>query len=309
MFTVGESRNAGFLGDDSRIQLLMKQIDPRWWQIGSLTALLAYGVAVLRFDVTVARATMILVAALVTQLICSRICDTSFEWKSAAISALSLSLLLRSNSIAWLLLAAFIAIAGKFFIRIDGKHIFNPTNFAITSLMLTTNRVWVSPGQWGSVAFFGFLVMCAGAVVVVRSKRSDVTLAFLLFWSALLIARAIRLGDPLTIPLHRLENGALLIFAFFMISDPKTTPDSRAGRVLFAAIVACGAWFVQFRLFHTNALLWSLVAASPLVPLIDRALRAPRFEWRTSSCFDTLPSSPSLSHSLLRMRTRSAAST
>ena len=43
-----------------------------------------------------------------------------------------------------------------------------------------------------------------------------------------------------------------------MISDPKTTPDSRAGRLLFAALVAAGAWYVQFRLFRTNGLLWSL---------------------------------------------------
>lgn len=275
----------------------MKHIDPRWWQIGSLTALFTYGITVLHFDVTLSRAAAIFTAALLTQLIASRIAHVTFEWKSAAISALSLSLLLRSNSLALLLLAAFVAVASKFVIRINGKHIFNPTNFAITALMLATDGVWVSPGQWGSVAFFGFLIVCAGALVVHRSKRSDVTLAFLFFWTAILVARAIRLGDPLTIPLHRLENGALLIFAFFMISDPKTTPDSRFGRILFAAIVAGGAWYVQFKMFHTNALLWSLVFASPLVPIIDRILRAPRFEWRTStSCFDTLQSSPSLSH-------------
>ena len=57
-----------------------------------------------------------------------------------------------------------------------------------------------------------------------------------------------------------------------MISDPKTTPDSRAGRVLFAALVAFGAWYVQFRLFRTNGLLWSLAAWSTVVPLIDRLL-------------------------------------
>jgi hypothetical protein len=66
----------------------------------------------------------------------------------------------------------------------------------------------------------------------------------------------------MTIPIHRLQNGALLIFAFFMISDPRTTPDRAAGRVLFALLVALGAAFVQFRLFRTNGLLWSL-AFSP----------------------------------------------
>jgi hypothetical protein len=255
-------------------------IDPRWWQIGSLATLLVYGVTVLHFDVTPLRVAAILSTALATQLACSKLCGIRFEWKSATISALSLSLLLRSNATSLLLVAAAIAIASKFFLRVRGKHVFNPTNFAIVAMMLATDRVWVSPGQWGSTAFFGFLIACAGAFVVFRSMRSDVTVAFLLFWVGILTARSLRLGDPLTIPLHRLENGALLIFAFFMISDPKTTPDSRLGRMLFAALVAGGAWYVQFKMFHTNALLWSLAAAAFLVPVIDAALRAPKFEWR-----------------------------
>src|SRR5205085_8092346 len=128
-----------------------------------------------------------------------------------------------------------------------------------------------------------FLILCAGGVVVYRSMRSDITLALLVIWSSVLIARALRLGDPMTIPLHRLENGALLIFAFFMISDPKTTPDSRLGRILFAALVATGAWYIQFKLFRTNGLLWSLAAAAPLVPLIDTLLRGRRFEWQLTT--------------------------
>jgi hypothetical protein len=256
-------------------------MDARYWQIASLAGLLTYGLAVLRFDVTPFRVASILTVALLTQWLCSRAARIRFEWKSAVISALSLSLLMRSNSLALLFAGAILAISSKFLIRWNGKHVFNPTNFAIVAMMLASDRVWVSPGQWGSAAFFAFLIACAGGFVVHRSVRSDVTVAFLVFWCAILVARAIRLGDPLTIPLHRLENGALLIFAFFMISDPKTTPDSRIGRVLFAALVAGGAWFVQFRLFHTNALLWSLGACSLLVPLIDCVFRAGRFEWNS----------------------------
>ena len=104
---------------------------------------------------------------------------------------------------------------------------------------------------------------CLGGLVVTRAARADVTLRVHRSstppWSA---GRSYWLGEPLAIPLHRLESGALLLFAFFMISDPKTTPDSRAGRLLFAALVAAGAWYVQFRLFRTNGLLWSLAACS-----------------------------------------------
>src|SRR5438874_8107168 len=98
-------------------------------------------------------------------------------------------------------------------------------------------------------------------------------------WTALIVGRSLYLGEPLTIPLHRLENGALLLFTFFMISDPKTTPDARAGRILFAALVAAGAWYIQFRLFGTHGLLWSLAAVSLLTPLIDLALPAKKYQW------------------------------
>ncbi|MGZ8812293.1 MAG: DUF2330 domain-containing protein [Thermoanaerobaculia bacterium] len=257
----------------------MPGFDPRHYQIAALTLLLGYGLIILQFDVTPARVAAIVGTALLTQAVCSRIAKIAFDPRSALISALSLCLLIRSNSIVFPLLAAIIAIASKFVIRWNGKHIFNPTNGAIVALMLISDRVWVSPGQWGSVAFFSFLIICLGGLVVNRAARSDVTYAFIAFWAAIVIGRSMWLGEPLTIPLHRLENGALLLFTFFMISDPKTTPDSRAGRILFAALVALGAGYIQYRLFRTNGLLWSLAGFSLLVPLIDVILPADRYSW------------------------------
>ena len=126
----------------------------------------------------------------------------------------------------------------------------------------------------GNVALFALLMACLGGLVVNRATRSDVTLAFLATYVGLVLSRSIWLGEPLTIPMHRFESGALLLFAFFMISDPKTTPNSRAGRLVFAALVAAVAWYIQFRLFRTNGLLWALAGSSPLVPILDRWLPA-----------------------------------
>ena len=258
---------------------MTKRLDPRLYQIGALTLLLLYGLTALDFDTTFLRSATVLSAAIGAQALCSRIWKIAFDPRSAAISGLSLSLLLRSNSAVWLLAAATIAVGSKFVIRWRGKHIFNPTNIAIVALMLMTSHVWVSPGQWGNVAFFGFLITCLGGLVVNRASRSDVTYAFIIAWSAVLIGRSLWLGEPLTIPLHRLQNGALLLFTFFMVSDPKTTPNSRVGRILFAILVASGAWYVQFKMFHTNAILWSLAATSLVVPLIDLLLPAEKYEW------------------------------
>jgi Na+-transporting NADH:ubiquinone oxidoreductase subunit NqrB len=287
----------------------MKRLDPRLYQIGALTLLLLYGLTTLDFEVTAFGAAAIMVMAIATQAICSRIWGIGFDPKSAAISGLSLCLLLRSNSILWPLAAAVLAVASKFIIRWRGKHIFNPTNFAIVALLIVTPSVWVSPGQWGNVAFFGFLITCLGGLVVNRAARSDVTYAFIVAWSAILIGRSLWLGEPMTIPIHRLENGALLLFTFFMISDPKTTPDSRAGRILFAAMVAAGAWYVQFKLFRTNGILWSLAASALLVPLIDVLLPAQRYSWNGGSSWSVSPQWRSLFVPGLLPHIRFAAST
>jgi Na+-transporting NADH:ubiquinone oxidoreductase subunit NqrB len=255
--------------------------DPRLYQILLLASLLVYGTLRLDLEVRPGRALLLLAAVLLTQLACSRLWRLpAFDPKSALISGLSLCLLLRTNSAALAVLAAVITIASKFVLRFRGKHVFNPTNFGIVALMLATGQVWVSPGQWGNAAFFAFLIACLGGLVVNRAARSDVTWAFLAFYLAILFGRALWLGQPMAIPLHQIENGAFLIFTFFMISDPKTTPDSRAGRVLFALLVALGAGFVTFVLYRPNGLLLSLAFLSPLVPLLDRLLPGARYVWR-----------------------------
>jgi Na+-transporting NADH:ubiquinone oxidoreductase subunit NqrB len=257
-----------------------RRMDPRVYQISILGALLAYGVVALDFEISTPRAAVLLGTSLLTQYACTRLWAVpAFDPRSALISGLSLCLLLRSNFLSIAILAAVITIAGKFVLRIDGKHIFNPTNFGIVVMMALTGDVWVSPGQWGNVAFFAFLMACLGGLVVNRAARSDVTYAFIAFYTALVFGRSMWLGEPMTIPIHRLQSGALLLFTFFMISDPKTTPNSRAGRILFAALVAYGAWYVQFRLFRTNGLLWSLALFSMTVPLIDRLLPGNRYQW------------------------------
>jgi enediyne biosynthesis protein E5 len=256
------------------------RLDPRWYQIAVLAGLLGWGLFHLRFDLDAPQVIVTLGAVLAAQLACSRIARLpKFDAKSALISGLSLCLLLRTDRLVLAALAGFVAIASKFVVRVDGKHVFNPTNFGITLLLALGAPVWVSPGQWGNVAFFALLMASLGGLVVNRAARGDVTLAFLGAWAAILFGRALWLGQRFAIPLHQLQSGALLLFAFFMISDPRTTPRSRAGRILFAALVAGGAGTVQFLMYRTNGLLWSLVVCSLAVPLIDRLLPGPRYEW------------------------------
>ncbi len=261
------------------------RLDPRWYQIATLGGLLFFGVWRLDFSVGVSQLAVTLLTALGAQWVATWLAGlTRCEWKSAVISGLSLCLLLRANSL-WLVAGgAGAAIGSKFLLRWRGKHLFNPTVFALVLLLgCADGCAWVSPGQWGNATFFAFLVLCLGGLVICRARRADVTLSFLGCYLALVCARSAYLGEPMAIPLHRLQNGALLLFAFFMISDPRTTPDSRAGRLVFAGLVAFGAWYVQYRLYRTNGLLWSLAGCALLVPLLDRLLPGARYRWQSLS--------------------------
>jgi len=254
--------------------------DPRLYQITILAALTAYGTLFLGFDVTPERALLIFAACLGTQVLGTRLAGLPrLDLRSPLISALSLILLLRTHEPVLAVLGAVITIAGKFLLRARGKHVFNPTNLGIVTLLLLTDRAWVTHGQWGSVAWGAFFMACLGGVVVHRAARSDVTLAFFAFYAAIVFARSWYLNEPFAIPMYRLQNGNFLIFTFFMISDPKTTPDTRAGRILFAAVVAAlAAWF-RFGLQEPNGAMYALAACSLTVPIIDRLLRGSRYAW------------------------------
>jgi hypothetical protein len=261
----------------------VRSCDPRLYQIASLGILLVYGLLWLRFDVSIFQIVLTFGTALLIQYAGTRLSNLpKFDPLSALVSAVGLCMFLRTNHAAVAALAASMAIASKFTIRWQNKHLFNPTNLALLSIM-TSGLGWISPGQWGQTAWLGLLIACLGSLVVTRAARADVTASFLGFYVALLMIRAVRLGDPLTIPLHQIESGTLLIFSFFMITDPKTTPDSRTGRLVFALLVALATLYVQFVLFRPHGPLWGLLVCSPLVPLIDRYFPGSRYDWSRPS--------------------------
>jgi len=255
--------------------------DPRHYQMSVQAALLGYGLFWLDFETTAARCALTIAACLGAQWLGSRyVRPGPFEWRSALISGLGLCLLLRAASPLLLIVTAALSVLSKFVIRWRGKHLFNPTCFGLTAMLALRQDVWVSPGQWGHAAFAGFAIGCLGSIVVTRAARADVSLGFLGAWALIVFGRAAWLGQPWITPLHMMSSGSLLLFAFFMISDPRSTPDSRIGRLIFVALVAIGTALVQFGLYRTNGLLWSLSACALLVPLIDRWLPGARHRWR-----------------------------
>lgn len=254
--------------------------DARVFQILFLASLLSAGVLLRDFSIRWEHMALTFAAGLATQHLALRVLGLRAGYLSAVVTCFGLSILLRADSLWVHPLAASMAIGAKFVIRARGKHVFNPANLGVMLALLCLPGAWISPGQWGNdlVAVGWFAAL--GMVVSSRARRFDISIAFLLAWAALLGARVLWLGQPAAIFVHQVSGGALLLFSFFMISDPMTTPDRRGARIAFALLVAAGAFFWQFVLFRPNALVWSLFLATPLVPLLDRLAPGARFAWR-----------------------------
>ena len=264
------------------MQLLSKHsaIDPRIFQILSLTCL--YSISLIWYDFAMhpAALPLALAGALGVQFLFARLRHERFDWRSPAITALSIAILLRAGHPAWFFACAALGIATKFAVRWHGKHLFNPSNVAIVALLLAGAPVWISPGQWGQESWVAGLLIVLAALVLGRSGRFDIAFAFLAAHAAMLFGRALYLGDPMAIPALQLQTVSVLVFTAFMITDPRATPDRRPMRIAFAAAVAMLALWLQIRFQLTAAPIYALCFLSPLTPLLDRLAPAQRFEWR-----------------------------
>ncbi len=199
---------------------------------------------------------------------------------SAVVTCCGVSLLLRSDTMWAHPLAAALAMSSKFLLRIRGKHLYNPANFGVIAAITILPGTWVSPGQWGNDLALAVWLLMLGSIVTTSARRLDISWVFLSAFLGLVALRTLLLGQSWAIWWHQLGNGALLLFAFFMISDPMTIPNRRAPRIVYALIVATAAIAWQYLLFRPNALIWTLFLATPLVPLLDRLFPGEAFSWR-----------------------------
>ncbi|MBI4819250.1 MAG: RnfABCDGE type electron transport complex subunit D [Deltaproteobacteria bacterium] len=246
--------------------------DPRLFQIAVLGSLLLYGVLELSF-------TLPPIALLATPLFACVVERLTFRFRappgksrppyeSSIIASLSTMLLLRSTE-AWVYaVSVSFAVATKAFIRVRGRHFLNPTNAGVL-FAASFLPGWVASGQWGHNLVLVFALLSGGLLVLSRAGRLDSAFAFLLGLVAAQLTRIWVFGyRPATLT-HLFENGAVWLFALYMITDPRTTPSARSARVvhaIFVAFLALG--MVQF-FYKRDAILWALLMSAPLIPIFD----------------------------------------
>lgn len=203
--------------------------------------------------------------------------------KSAMITSLSLSLLLRADHYTTMILAGSLAIFSKFLFQVERKHFFNPANFGIIAALLLTQDAWVSPGQWGENGWYALLFAGTGGLVLKRVGRWDTTVAFLGAYTLLEAIRNLWLGWTWDVFSHRLMSGSLLLFALFMITDPRSIPNARISRMIWAGCLAILTFILRNQFFISTSFFWALFAISPLIVVLDFIWSSSRFSWNDTS--------------------------
>jgi Na+-transporting NADH:ubiquinone oxidoreductase subunit NqrB len=257
--------------------------DPRDYQIVFLATFLGLGIMTRDWSIQPELIFTLLLTCCLTQLVATTLWKPAENpWlalKSALITGLGLSLLLRADQVSTMILAGSLAIASKFIFTTERKHWFNPANFGIIIALLLTPDAWVSPGQWGDDWWYLLIFIGTGGVVLKRVGRWDTSVAFLVAYALLEAARNFLLGWTWDVYTHKLMSGSLLLFTLFMITDPRSIPNAKPARIIWAISIA-GLTFILRNYFYINeAVFIALFALSPLTILFDRIWQSPRFTW------------------------------
>jgi len=186
---------------------------------------------------------------------------------SAHITGLAVSMLLFANRrLQAVAFAAVVAIASKYLFRVkvDGgtRHVFNPSNLGITATLLAFPWVgMVQPYMFTETAsggwdwFLPVLVICTGLHLNARlTKKLPLIAGWVGGFIAQAVVRHFLFGNLLLASLNPMTGVAFLLFTFYMITDPATTPRAPRGQVAFGAAVAaaygtCMALHLVFGIF------------------------------------------------------------
>jgi len=161
---------------------------------------------------------------------------------SGVITGIGLGLLIEAASPTWLwpyIVAPIIAIASKAFIKVKGRHIFNPSNFGLTTLLLLfPAMITTTSAQWTGSLWMVGIIFLVGSFSAFRVSRLDLVLSFISGFCVMAFIEETILHTGLAVVYGPLVGAGLQLFILSMITDPKTTPNSRNQRILFGLTIA-----------------------------------------------------------------------
>ncbi|HET6978768.1 MAG TPA: hypothetical protein VFI24_20720 [Pyrinomonadaceae bacterium] len=170
---------------------------------------------------------------------------------SAHISGLACAMLLYANErLGPVMFAAVVAICSKCLLRAPNgngtRHFFNPSNFGITITLLAFSWVSVAPPYQFTENMLGVgdwilpgVIVCTGTFLNARfTRRLPLIAAWLSGFVAQAVLRSVFLDTPLDAGLVPMTGVAFILYTFYMVTDPATTPEGKRDQVAFGFSVA-----------------------------------------------------------------------
>ena len=257
------------------------RIDKRYLAPILVTMVLILGQVTFGFLESWSRTALAILTAIGVEMVLARI--FSGKWPhlaSSYISGISIGMLVRSPAFWPYALCSAISITSKYVLRVDGRHIWNPSNFGIVAmLVLAADAVASLSVQWGNNLVPMIVVWLFGTVIIHSLGRFHITATYVVSFVALAWLRSVLTGHPFLSEVAPITGPMYQLFIFFMITDPKTTVRPVWGQSLVAFLVALVE--AIFRLLQfVHAPYYALFVVGPAANLVEiaferRARRVP----------------------------------
>ncbi len=192
---------------------------------------------------------------------------------SAYVSGISVGMLVRSPDYWPYAVCSALAITSKYLIRVDGRHIWNPSNFGIVALLvLAADTVASLSVQWGNHLLPMAVVWLFGAVIISSIGRFHITLTYVVSFLIFAGMRSAINGHPFQAEVAPITGPMYQLYIFFMITDPKTTVHGRVPQMAVAFLVAVvEAVLRMFEFVH--APYYALFLVGPTAVLVEIYVR------------------------------------
>ncbi|HEU4890711.1 MAG TPA: hypothetical protein VFT47_04135 [Vicinamibacterales bacterium] len=252
---------------------LVASIDKRYLAPILVTIVLLVGQLTFGFLESWSRTVLAITTAIGVEVVLSRLMWGRWpHLASSYISGISIGMLVRSPAIWPYALCSAISITSKYVLRVDGRHIWNPSNFGIVAMLLLASDTVASLSvQWGNMLLPMVVVWCFGSVIIHALGRFHITLTYVASFLGFGLVRALVTGHPFLSEIAPITGPMYQLFIFFMITDPKTTVRSFRGQCLVAFLVA--AVEAGFRLLQfVHSPYYALFIVGPAANLVEIAM-------------------------------------
>jgi enediyne biosynthesis protein E5 len=202
---------------------------------------------------------------------------------SAYISGISIGMLVRSPEFWPYALCAAISITSKYVIRWRGRHLWNPSNFAICAMLLLAPYTVASLSvQWGNDVYPMLVVWAVGSIIIYRLRRFHITLTYVASFVVFALVRSFVTGHGFLAEVAPVTGPMYQLFIFFMITDPATTVRAKWGQCLVAFLVAAAECVLRL-MENVHAPYYALTLVGPLAVALEIWWTSRRATGRTAA--------------------------